>query len=229
MALRSQSEVVGEDADRANEALATFIKQYLNAKKGQAAVTGIRQGGKIDAAIRLLSNFLSLKFITFNIPLQIAAVVGETAAKVPVLGARGLALANTRRLLPQGRAILKKYTYFTGESVLSEVLQPGRNIEENIGSVMYGLFQWNRVHTFQDLILGNMTAEEYKAGAISDERLAQIKVAAGRWLDLPWAKSVLGSTSAGAAVTKFRGWAIPIFTSTAEDALALARTLTRLG
>jgi hypothetical protein len=69
------------------------------------------------------------------------------------------------------------------------------------------------------------TKEEIASGKISAERLAEIKVAASRWIDVKGAKSVLGATSPGALVTQFKGWALPILETTAEDAVALAKTL----
>ena len=210
-------------------ALQSFVKTYLNAKKGQVAIGPIVQGGKIDAAIRFMTNLVSLQMIALNIPLQIASVVGETVAKVPALGGAKLLLAQKRKLSKQGRAILAKYKFFTGEGVLEEVLKPGQTVEERAGLLIYGLFKWSRQNTMADLLLGNMTAEEFAAGEISAARLAQIKKQAGRWLDVGNMRSVVGSTSTGAAFTQFKSWAVPIMSSTIDDAKALLRTITKSG
>ena len=212
-----------------NDSLMTFVKQYLNNKKGRTINIGIQQGGKIDAVIRAVNNLISLKYIALNIPLEIAAIVGETTAKIPALGINKLALANARKFTPQGRRILRKYKGFTGEGVIEEMMQPGRNIGENANMFLYGVFSWMRKTTKQDILLSNMTKAEFRAGEISPEKLAEVTKMMGRWIDLGSTKSVLGSTSTGAALTKFKGWAIPIVSSTVQDAASLARTLTRLG
>jgi len=212
-----------------NDSLITFVKEYLNNKKGRTLNIGIQQGGKIDTVIRFVNQMISLRYIALNIPLELAAIVGETTAKLPALGNRKLILANIRRHTPKGRRILKKYKAFTGEGVFEEVMQPARNIGENINMVLYGLFKWSRKVTKQDILLGNMTREEFKAETIDPKKLAEVTKLAGRWLDIEGSKSILGSTSTGAAITKFKGWAIPIASSTIQDVNSLARTLTRLG
>lgn len=212
-----------------NDSLMTFVKEYLNTKKGRAINIGIQQGGRVDTVIRFVNQIISLRYIAFNIPLELAAIVGETTAKVPALGNRRLILANKRRFTARGRRILKKYKAYTGEGVLEEALQPARNIGENINLLLYGLFKWSRKVTKQDILLGNMTKAEFEAEAISPEKLAAMTKLAGRWLDIEGAKSIMGTTSTGAAITKFKGWAIPIVSSTAQNAASLARTLTRVG
>ena len=212
-----------------NDSLMKFVKEYLNSKKGRALNIGIQQGGKIDTVIRFVNQMISLRYIALNIPLEVAAIVGETTAKLPALGNRKLILANMRRHTPRGRRILEKYKAFTGEGPFEEVLQPARNIGENINILLYGLFKWSRKVTKQDILLGNMTRAEFVAETIDPKKLAEATKMAGRWLDIEGSKSVLGTTSTGAAITKFKGWAIPIVSSTMHDATALARTLTRLG
>lgn len=212
-----------------NDSLMTFVKEYLNNKKGRTLNIGIQQGGKIDTAIRFVNQIVSLRYIALNIPLEFAAIVGETTAKLPALGNRKLTLANWRRHTPQGKRILKKYKAYTGEGVLEEVFQPARNIGENINMALYGLFKWSRKVTKQDILLGNMTKAEFEAETIDPKKLAEATKMTGRWLDIEGAKSIMGGTSTGAAITKFKGWAIPIVSSTIQDANSLARTLTRLG
>jgi hypothetical protein len=213
-----------------NDTLMTFVKQYLNNKKGRVInVAGINQGGKIDTAIRFANNLVSLNYIALNIPLEVAAVVGETTAKTVALGPKKLILANQRKLTKQGRKILEKYKPFTGEGVLEEFFQPARNIGENVNLLMYGLFSWNRKITKQDILLGNMTREEFEKGEINQERLAEVTKMTGRWVDMEGVKSVVGSTSTGGALTKFKGWAIPIVSSTLNDITSLTRSITGMG
>ena len=205
-----------EQGKQMGAALQSFVKEYLNAKKGKAAITGIAQGGKIDALIRFSTNLVSLHMMGFNSIIQIAAPVGETAAKIPVLGMGGLAKAIYRGRTKQGRAISAKYKFFTGEGVIEEFVQPGQNIETKIAMLAYGMFKWSRANTMRDLILGNMTDAEFAAGTISNERLAEIKKMAGRWIDVGDAKSIMGTTSAGKSYTQFKSWAIPIMSSSLD-------------
>lgn len=183
----------------------------------------------IDSVIRFTGKLISLRYIASYIPLQAAAIVGETTGKYVALGKRKLAIANIRRFTPRGRRILKKYKSYTGYGVIEELLQPGRTVGENINTILYGLLMWNRKITMQDILLGNMTKAEFKSETISNEKLAEIKKTAGRWVDVGGARSIAGSTSPGASFTKFRSWAFPIMSSTLDNAMSLARTLTRIG
>lgn len=223
-----------ESSQQRRKQLGKFIDIYLNAKKGQWVMTGVEQGGKIDAAIRALNGFLSIRYIAAHYPLQFAAVIGETTAKTIHLGTRGMIKAHYRKLVSaQGKAILKKYEHFTGDPLLKARKQPGRTIDDSIGTILYGIFEWNRVNTMQDILLAGMTDAEFKAGEISAERLAELKIKAGRWIDVTGAKSVFGSSSFGAINTKFKGWAIPVISTlvgTNDGSVwALARTISRQG
>ena len=60
----------------------------LFTKKGRTINIGIQQGGKIDTVIRFVNHLISLRYIALNIPLEMAAIVGETTAKLPALGNR---------------------------------------------------------------------------------------------------------------------------------------------
>jgi hypothetical protein len=213
-----------EDGEAAMRAVRAMVADYLNNKKGvQTEFTKLApRGGMVDLAVRMLSSWVTLKSIAFNIPLQLTAPVGETMATVPLLGARGLAKANARIFSAQGRAIAKKYESFTGKGALDEIMEPGKNIDERLLTSLFAILQWNRARTLKTVLLGMMTDQEFAAGEISDKRLAEIKVVAGRWLDIPGMKSVVGATSMGAGYTKFRGWLVPILRTTASDLAALA-------
>ena len=205
-----------EEGKQAAAALESFVRDYLNAKKGQAAMLGVVQGGKVDALIRFVTSAMSLMTMGANTVVQAAAPVGEAAAKTVALGYRNYARALRRRASKKGRAIAEKYKFFTGEGVIEEFLQPGQNVETRLMMLAFGLFKWSRVNTMKDLLLGSMTDAEYAAGEISNERLAQIKKDAGRWLDVGDAKSVYGTTSVWKAETQFKSWAIPIMSSSLD-------------
>ncbi len=214
-----------EEGQAAVKALGTFVKTYLNNKKGvnNAADALAPRGGVVDIAVRLVSGWISLAYIGGNLALQATAPVGETLSSIPVLGLRGLTLANARLLTKQGKAIVEKYESFIGKGALTELLEPGKQIDQRAGTLLYSLLQWGRTRTLKTVLLGSMTDAEFAAGVISPERLAEIKTTAGRWMDIHGMKSVLGSTSVGAAFTKFRGWLLPILRTTAHDITALVK------
>lgn len=216
------------DAKANNEKVLSFVKEYLNAKKGNAQWV-FDKGGMVEAVVRTGMTLAALKFIALNIPLQIASPVGEFAAEYIALGKIKFAKAKIRKLTKQGRKILEENKAFIGEGVLEQFIAPAKDFGDRLGIAMYGSFRISRIRTMEDLILGNMTDEEFKSGKISDERLVTIKLAAGRWVDIFGSKSIRGQTVAGAGWTQFKGWAIPPITTIAEDALALGRGLATLG
>lgn len=209
------------------KALEEEVRRYLNAKKGQAVAAGVVQGGILDGVIRGLTTLMSLKGIALNMAIQVASPVGETMAKIPAVGVSGLAKARYRMVTKQGRAILSKYKYFTGEGVIEEIMHPGQTFGDRMGSMAYLVFKWSRVNTMKEILMANMTDAEFAAGEIDNKRLADIKVKMGRWLDLGGAKSVMGSTSIGAAGTQFKGWAVPIFSSSADLAHSLYKQVAK--
>lgn len=212
------------DGELTMKAVHAFVVDYLNTKKGiQSEFTKLApRGGYVDLTVRMLSGWVTLKSIALNLALQATAPIGETMATVPLLGIGGLLKTNaTRMYSKQGRAILEKYEFFTGKGALDSIFEPGRNIDERLGTSMYAILQWNRARTMKTVLLGMMTDEEFAAGEISAKRLAEIKVFAGRWLDIPGMKSVVGATSLGAGYTKFRGWLIPILRTSLSDLSAL--------
>jgi hypothetical protein len=226
------------DGEAAREALGNFIKLYLNNKKGiNNTVTWAPRGGIVDVAVRAVSGWISLAYIGGNLALQMTAIVGETSSLAPVLGGEraadgkvgsglwGLALANARSMTAQGRKIAAKYESFIGKGALEDIFAPGKNIDERVGKSLFALLQWGRSRTLKTLLLGMMTDEEFKAGELSPERLAEIKLIAGRWMDLHGLKSIDGSTSIGAAATKFRGWMLPILRTSLQNANSLLATL----
>lgn len=227
-ALRALGDDQSEEGRAQMKALAGFIKTYLNNKKGiNATLDAVApRGGLVDMGVRFVSGWVSLAYIAGNLALQLSAPIGETMASVPLLGARGLLRGNARKWSKQGRAILDKYEFFTGKGALDVLLEPGKNVTERAATLLYGLLQWGRTRTLETLLLASMTDAEFQAGTISAERLAELRVHAGRWMDIHGLKSVAGSTSIGAAVTKFRGWMLPIVrTLLLDDLPALLNSL----
>ena len=226
------------DAVDLYDGITKFTRAYLNAKKGKAELW-FQKGDLGDRFLRAGMALMSLKHIAANVALQLTAPVGEQTMEVMHLGARGYAKAKARKYVALGAGlfgvstkaaeVLEKYKHFTGESPVEMFQHPGRDIVENVKMAAFGMFQFVRKSVMEDVLLGNMTDEEFAAGEISHERLAAIKVEAGRWLDVHGAKSVIGSTTEGATWTQFKGWAIPPATSILSDAKDLLASLPKEG
>ena len=206
-----------------------FVNDYLNTQKGHSVLQKvIPQGGKIDGLIRLTNSVVSFLFIAGNAKLQAASLVGETMAMFPAIRAKGVAVGQWRARTAKGKALLAAHAAIVGESPAQEWSRPGRTLDDNFGAVAYSVIQWGRHYSAQVALLASVTPAELESGVISPDRLADIKLSLGRWIDLPGNKSLVGSTSPGATTTKFRGWAIPVMLSTGENLIALGHTLAQV-
>ncbi len=214
------------EAEGRRAAFEKFVGQYLSMKKGQTHFADwAPHGGFFDLLARTMTTLPSLAWIAFNPKLQAAAGVGELMATIPVVGVEGLARAVALSFSKDARQFLDNNKGFTGETLWDRFTEPGKDLSETGGMLMYGLLQEWRVRALQVILLAEATSAEIKAGAIAPERLAEIKTHAARWMDVKGSKSVLGATSAGAMLTQFKGWAIPIFETTIEDLTALSKQM----
>lgn len=202
----------------------TFVNEYVNAKKGNAKWAWIK-GEEVERVIRFGMTMAAIQHIAFSIKIQGAAWVGEEAAKYMALGLEKELLAKKRKRTAQGKAILEKYSGAVGEGPWAQIIAPGATFEQKLNQIAYGTFRFNRIRTMEDLLLGNMTEEEFAAGEISDERIASIELEAGRWIDVHGLKSIRGSSVAGAGIEQFKGWMIPPFITISQDAFAVAEAL----
>ena len=202
------------EADEITRGVMSFLKEFLNAKQGNVETTEYQRGGFVETTIRGLMAIASLRFIAGNYALQSVAPAGEFTAATVAIGIPAMVKAKFRKnLTAKGARIMDKYESYIGESPWSQLLQPGRGVGDNLNVLLYGIFQASRRMVTSDVLLGSMTDAEFEAETISDERLAGIKIQAGRWLDIHGSKSIRGSTALGAAATQFRGWAIPPLTT----------------
>lgn len=84
--------------------------------------------------------------------------------------------AVSRRRATQGQSILKAYKHFSGDSLGYRLTIPGNGIGDHIGNLIWSVLVWIRCLLRGNLLLANMSDEEYSAGKISIERLVQIKM-----------------------------------------------------
>lgn len=209
----------GMELDRS---LKTFINKYLNNKKGRRENFGglLAQGGKLDVALRIGNTFVSLKDLAGNIFAGTATFVGEFVMTYQALGKKGMATGLKRRLWdtgivrgmnPNAVKILKEAEPFLGRNVWTEIMEPNVSLGDKALIGIFSPFSQSSVETNKLFLLGKLTKEEVAVGKLSPERLAELRLEAGRWRDMgSEVKSIYGATSGGATVNKYKGWAIPI-------------------
>lgn len=212
-------------AEQMFKTIIAFTDQYLAAKTGDARWI-VAKGGKAESALRFGMSLASIKYIAWNLPLFLTAPIGEGMGGFMALGNRGSAKAVFRMIedrlrSEQGQRIAEKYKgVFVPEGPV-EAFHPGSDVVDFTKATAFGALKLNRKFIMEGVLLGSMTEAEFKAGTISDARLAQIKTEAARWLDVHGNKSIRGLSVGGSSWTQFKGWAIPGLFSLAEDATAL--------
>jgi hypothetical protein len=219
-------------APKENEAMTSslqdFVKAYVNNKKG-INNSGGAIGEMMGPALRMSQTLAAVHYIAGNYALQ--AIKGSVAIPISEYMALGTDLfkAKALKFTDQGKSILSKYESFTGKSPWEEVKRPGADAQDFARALTYGGFGMAHKAAMEDLLLGSMTKEEFAKGEISDSRLNEIRQQAGRWMDLSRSDSIMGSSEIGKTFTQYKGWAIPPTLTLAEDARALARTVTGKG
>ena len=207
--------------------LKTFVNEWLNNKKGRKTTLIAKQGGKIDIALSTIRSFLYFKDLAFSLPVGLASFVGEQVSTFVNIGNRLYLKGVKRSLTKQGKSIIDKYTNFIGKSVWSELKEPSKNIGDKFTEGMFGAFaqstrEANKIH-----LLANLTEAEFKAGAVSPKRLAQMKIEIGKFRMLSEGKSIVGSTPEGQVMTQYKTWAIPILRTITKDLSTILKTISK--
>jgi len=209
-----------------DQSIKKFVKEWINTKKGRKSQSGImKQGGPLDIGIQGLKALITIWDLGLNIPVQIAATVGETVAGYVTLGKRQMAKGIFRLNTKQGRKIVDKYEGFTGKTLWRELLEPAKNISDQAMTLTFGLFASSAARMNKISLLGMMTKEEFEAGEISTQRLAEIKLDMGKMRIISGGKSIGESTTVGGVVTQYKTWAIPIFATMSSDLGNLAKKI----
>jgi len=221
----------GLEMDRS---LKKFFNKYLNNKKGRKESFGglIKQNGFIDLSLKAGNMFVSVFDLGLNIGASTAASVGEQIMTIQTLGAVKYAKAWKRKLwdigikrkkTKQGEKILKKYEGFIGRNFWSEIAEPGKQINTRVMEGLFALYAQSSVEANKLALLGMMTKEEFASGNLAPGRLAEIKIDAGRWRDMGKSvRSIVGSTSLGSTLNKYKTWAIPILGTTVQNLNGIA-------
>ncbi|MCK9326252.1 MAG: DnaJ domain-containing protein [Bacteroidales bacterium] len=206
-----------------DQSLKKFIKEWINTKKGRYSRVIAQPGGKLDIGIKAAKAVVSILDLGLNIPVGLAANVGETVATYVTLGkkvmSKGIARSNTAK----GKAIAKKYKNFIGKGVFEEISEPSLNLGDKFSMTLLGLFKSSSVRANKISLLGSMTDAEYSTGTISPERLAAIKIDLGRYRVMQGFKSIVGSTTEGGVITQYKTWAVPILRTVSNNIGKIAK------
>lgn len=222
----------GLEIDRS---LKTFINKYLNNKKGRRENFGglIKQSGPADILLRMGNTMVSLIDLGLSLGPSVAASVGDQVMTYQSLGKLDYTKAWKRRIWDTGikrmvdknaSKILKEAEPFIGRNIWTELAEPDQGIMEKGMKTVFGAFSQSNVEANKLFLLGRISKEELQAGKLSAERLASLRLEAGRWRDLGRdVKSIVGSTSVGEMITKYKGWAIPIARTNTTNLMSIAR------
>jgi hypothetical protein len=216
-----------------------FMNNYLNNKKGRRIqVTPlIPQNGGVDIFLRVGNTLVSMLDLGWSLTSGAASILGEQIQNYIVLGKVGTLKAFKRRLwdtgikrfgTPKGQRILNNSEAFIGRNIWTDIMEADTTVIDKTMKTALGLFSQSTVEANKILLLGSLTKAEMKAGKMSTERMAALRLDAGRWRDMGAdVKSILGSTSVGKTVTKYKGWAIPTMRTTAKNLSKLSVMLKR--
>jgi hypothetical protein len=230
-----ESKAITAHGTKMDERFRKIIYQYINNKKGRHTSFGgaIKQNGFIDTSLRVANTFTSLKYIAGNVYAAAGAVVGEQWATAQALGYTKYITAWKRRVwdtgvirlaTKEGKNILKESEAFIGRNFWTDLARVDIGFGETAWKAIYVAFAQSSVEANKIMLLGSLSKAELKAGKLSAERLADIKLAAARYRDMGAdLKSIYGSTSSGEAKNKFKGWALPILGTTYRNGKRLAQ------
>ena len=205
-----------------NDTLVTFVKKWLNTKKGRIMYTPFEKT-PVDTIIRFGIAFTRLKDLALNIPTGLASNVGAQLSSFIPLGPVKYSIGVARSVTPQGRRIVREYEFLIGETLKKQLTDVSKNLGEKAGALFYTLFSSANRRALSVFLLGEMTPEEFRAGEVSQARLAQLRLEMGRYHVIEGTTSVTGKTAAGAAVRQYKSWAIPIASTTVKNLQVLAK------
>ena len=202
-----------------------FVKTWINTKKGRKSVLYMPQGGKLDIAVTTLKTLITIWDLGINIPVQIAATIGEASAGYVTLGKARYAKGIARIATKKGRDFANKYEGFTGKTIWQELWEPAKHIGDKFMTAIMGGFAASSTRMNKISLLGMVTNEEYNSGEVSDKRLAQMKLEIGKMRVISGGKSIWGSTTAGSVGMQYKTWALPIMATVSSDFINLSKKL----
>ena len=206
--------------------LIKFVKEWVNTQKGRHITIIAKQNGKIDAALRAIKMFTSLRDLGLNIPVSVATEIGEQITTYQLLGKKNFAIGKLRQNTKQGKTIIEKYRNLIGKNPWGELAEPSKRIGDRLMEGIFVLFRDASERANKTFLLGSLSKEEFKAGEISSERLAALRTELGRYRMIAGMKSVIGATPEGKAYTQYKRWAIPILRTTIKNLGNIGKKIT---
>jgi hypothetical protein len=146
-----------------------------------------------------------------------------------MLGAKRYALGLQRLATTQGRALTKKYENFVGRTLWDKLKEQSNTVGDDLLTGIFSLFGAASRRGNQVFLLGNLTKEEFELGAVSIERLAQLRKAQGKYRVVEGAESVFGKSIEGAVGGQYKKWAIPILVSNISNIATLVKMIRTRG
>lgn len=205
----------------------TFLKTYINNKRGRPATVLFNPGSPPDVIMRSITATTRLIDLGLSIPNFVAANVGEQAASFIQQGTKQFATGVKRMNTKQGKKIIEKYRGFVGRSPWQEIADTSKNMPDKMMTMMLSGFHDASVRANKQGLMASLTKEEFDSGVISTERLAEIRNTLGRWRALDNSASIIGSTSEGKMITQYKAWAVPILSSTLDNLAQFTSTASR--
>lgn len=217
--------------------LKTFVNKYLNTKKGRLENVGgvIKQNGPADMFLRMGNTFVSLYDLGLSIGASLASLIGEQVMTYQALGKIRYAKGWKNRIWDTGvkrlsdknaNKILKEAEPFIGRNIWTELAEADKGLGERAMQSIFGVFHQSSVEANKIFLLGSLSKEEIAKGAISPQKMAELRLEAGRWRDMGKdVKSILGATSSGQTFTKYKGWAIPIARTNIKNITELTKKI----
>jgi len=198
------------DVPEINAALKTFVKEWINTKKGKPAKGFIPVGSAVDRAFGVLKTATTLLDLGGNIPVQVASVGGEAVAVFSQMGAKARATAKRRLKTTQGKKIIEEHKNIIGKTLFDELTDASNSFGDKAATALFGGFKLSATRSNKIQLLGNLTEAEFRTGKIDPGRLSQIKLAMGETRAIPGLGSIVGSTREAQLASQYKGFAIPI-------------------
>lgn len=208
-----------------DRSIQTFMRQWLNTKKGRTVNVASSQGDKLNVMLRGVKAFTTLIDLGLNIPVGIASNFGEQTSNFVLLGTKDYAKGLRRLGTRQGRRIVANYKNFVGRTPWESMFDADNNFGDTLMQGLFSLFKDASVRANKVFLLGSLTDQEYASGILSPERLAQLRQEQGRYRVVEGSKSIMGSTAEGGLVTQYKTWAIPPLMTTYSNLKVMAKMI----
>jgi molybdopterin synthase catalytic subunit len=206
--------------------LIKFVKEWINTQKGRHITLIAKQNGKIDAALRAIKMFTSLRDLAFNIPVSVATEVGEQITTYQLLGKRQFFRGKIRQNTKQGKKIIEKYRNLIGKDPWKELAEPSKAIGDRLMEGIFVLFRDASARANKTFLLGSLSKFEFESGIVFSGRLTALRTELGRYRMVAGMKSIIGATPEGKAYAQYKRWAIPILRTTIQNLGNLGKKIT---